>query len=106
VEARPCHDLRVHQRKDWAVDTTMTDGKDTFVAVSVITRKGITVTSGKLSTPEPVRSEGDAGISGACKPDKRNADGVIAIDLDAKLIGKAGDVTMKGHLDVVCREGL
>ena len=92
--------------KDWAVDATMSDGKDTFVAVSVITMKGITVTSGKLPSPSPVLSEGRAGISGACKPDKRNTDGVISADLDAKLTGKDGEVTMKGHLDIVCREGL
>jgi hypothetical protein len=92
--------------KDWAVDATMSDGKDTFVAVSVNTMKGITVTSGKLPSPSPMLSEGRAGISGACKPDKRNTDGVISVDLDAKLSGKDGEVTMKGHLDVVCREGL
>ena len=92
--------------KDWAVDATMSDGKDTFVAVSVNTMKGITVTSGKLPSASPVQSEGRAGISGACKPDNRNTDGVISVDLDARLSGKDGQVTMKGHLDVVCREGL
>lgn len=92
--------------KEWVVDATMSDGSDTFVALSVSPAKGISLTSGKLSTPEPARSEAGVGISGGCRPDKRNVDGVIAVDLDAKLTGKAGDVTIKGHLDVVCRDGL
>ena len=96
--------------KEWQVDATYSDGADTFVALTVSTVDGATdglvLTSGKLPTPEPVRSAGSAGISGACKPDNRNSEGVIAVDLDGKLTGKAGEVTVKGHLDVVCRYGL
>lgn len=92
--------------KDWVVDVTMSDGAGTAVALSVSTTKGITFTSGKLSAPDPLRSEGAAGISGGCKPDNRNVDGVISADLDARVTGKPGEVTLKGHLDVVCRSGL
>jgi hypothetical protein len=91
--------------EDWSLDATMSDGADTFVALSLIAVKGITLTSGKLSTPEPLRSD-SSGMTGTCKPDKVNFDGTISIDLDAKLTGKAGAVTVKGHLDVTCRERL
>ena len=93
--------------KEWAVEATMSDGKETFVSVNVNTVNGtpdgVRLTSLKVSS---ARSEPGVGISGACKPDMRNTDGVISADLDAKLTGTAGDVTVKGHLDVVCREGL
>jgi hypothetical protein len=74
-----------------------------LVALTVGTKKGITLTSGKLPSPSPLHS--DTGISGSCKSDRRNMDGVITVDLDAKLTGKS-EVTVKGHLDVVCHEGL
>ena len=70
------------------------------------TAKEIILTSGKLPTPEPLRNTGGAGVTGSCKLDNRNANGVISVDLDAKVNGKAGEVTIKGHLDIVCRDGL
>lgn len=90
----------------WGFDATLTDGAGGFSALEVTIDKQIILTSGKLPTPEPLRNTGGAGVSGSCKLDNRNANGVMAVDLDAKLNGKAGDVTVKGHLDIVCRDGL
>jgi len=56
--------------------------------------------------PTPTESSGSsAGVTASCTPDHRNTDGVIAIDVDGKVTGDAGEVTVKGHLDVVCRSG-
>ena len=89
---------------NWTVDTTLSGEGDMAVAITVSSNNGIKLTGGKII--EIARSEGKAGITGSCKPDNRNTDGVIAFDLDAKVTGKDGEVTIKGHLDVVCREGL
>ena len=93
---------------NWQVGVPLSDDKGTVATVTINPATGIVVTSGKLgpAASDELRSEGGAGISGGCKPDNRNVDGVLAIDLDAKVTGKAGEVTIKGHLDVVCREGL
>jgi hypothetical protein len=88
---------------DWTVDASYTDGNDAFVALAVSSTRGMTLTSNKVGTPEPLKSEGSAGIKGSCKLDRRNIDGVMSIDLDGTLTGKPGTETVKGHLDVVCR---
>ena len=92
--------------KEVDVDATYSDGADAFVAFHINTTNGLILTSGKLPTPAPLRQPGTAGFTASCKPDNRNTDGVMSIDVDAKLTGKTGEVTVKGHLDVVCRSGL
>jgi hypothetical protein len=88
---------------EWQVGAVFAGDNNTTLSLTVHPTNGI-----ELNLNEPVsrKSPGGAGISGSCKPDNVNADGVIAVDLDAKVAGKDGDVTIKGHLDVVCRAGL
>src|SRR5262245_58571157 len=88
---------------NWQIDVTMTDGT-AYTALTLSSSRGINMTSGALSTPEPLQSP--TGVTGSCKPDNWNADGVISIDVDGKPTGKAGEVTVKGHLDAICRPHL
>jgi len=90
--------------KEFAVDVTMSDGKDLFTAITLNTKNGMSLTSAKLPSAAMLRAAPGAGMSGGCKPDNRNVDGVIAIDVDGKVSGTS-EVTVKGHLDVVCRSG-
>ncbi len=91
--------------KEFAVDVTMTDGKGLFTAIALNTAKGMSLTSAKLPNAAMLHAPPGAGMSGGCKPDNRNTDGVISIDIDGKVTGES-EVTVKGHLDVVCRDGL
>lgn len=87
---------------DWQVDAAFAGGNN-GLSLTVNPTNGIELT---VNDPVVRKSPGGAGISGSCKPDNVNVDGVIAVDLDAKVPGKDGEVTIKGHLDVVCRAGL
>ena len=61
---------------------------------------------GAVAESDDLKSSGSDGVKGGCRLDNWNADGVITFDLDGKASGKNGDITVKGHLDVVCRKGL
>ncbi len=93
------------EENSWGFDVTVTDGAGGAAALEVHHVKDspdtITLTSGKLPTPEPLRAS--SGFTGRCKLDNLDTNGVMAIDLDTKVTGKAGEVTIKGHLDIVCR---
>src|SRR5512138_3069768 len=89
----------------WGIDATLADTGDTFVSIDIKSKTGMTLGSGKLRG-DRVKSDGMKGISASCKPDGRNSEGVFSIDLDTTLTAKSSEVTVKGHLDIVCREGL
>lgn len=85
----------------WSVELTMGDGADTFTAMTLSTYKGLIFSSGKISGS----MQSETKPTGSCALDRWNTDGVIAIDVDGTVKGTSGEVTIKGHLDVVCRPG-
>lgn len=92
------------------VEATFQDGKGGFVSLKVSTVEGdlhggIQLSSNLVGSMDNLEQK-SGGFRGSCKLDMRNTYGVMSIDLDGALTGKPGTETVKGHLDVVCREGL
>jgi hypothetical protein len=87
----------IRDTKSGRLDATLSDGKDMFVAISVITvdPPKLTLTSGKLKSAGMLRT--DKGFTLTATDDRH-----ITATIDAAPTGDGGTVQVKGKLEATC----
>jgi len=88
----------IHDTKSGGLDATLSDGKDMFVAISIVTVDApkLTLTSGKLKSAGMLRA--DKGFTLTGSDDDRH----ITATIDAAPTGDSGTVQVKGKLEATC----